>query len=165
MDNQRMNELWDEYSQLLVCKCMYMNFYINSFLDYVEREIFNEFKFKKRFKENVISNVRSDLYEIFDNESDVSIRMLCNIVINTIKSECEKVHMSKSKFESIMTKLTDSMEMDKEIEEFLRSCVILSTIISLIESDSIDYNNELYVEVLDVYNKVRETLSNRLCYK
>ena len=109
------DQLWDKYSKEDTFREMYVNFHNNLMLCYVEDIVFKEFCFKKKMKDEILSDIRCTVYELSkDDLNDLNFPELSRRLLEIIRTYCEEYRLPDSRIDSIMKKLTKSLHTDYE---------------------------------------------------
>ena len=108
-------QLWDKYSKEDTLRAMYINFHNNLMQSYVEDIVFKEFRFKKKMKDEILSDIRYTVYELSkDDLNDLNFPELSRRLLEIIRTSCEEYQLPDSRIDSIMKKLTKSLHTDYE---------------------------------------------------
>ena len=107
--------LWDKYSKEDTFREMYVNFHNNLMLCYVEDVVFKEFRFKKKMKDEILSDVRNTVYDLSEGDlNDLNFPELSRCLLDIVRTSCEEYRLPDSRIDSIMKKLTKSLHTDYE---------------------------------------------------
>lgn len=110
-----LDQLWDKYSKEDTFRAMYVNFHNNLMKSYVEDVVFKEFRFKKKMKDEILSDIRYTVYELSKGDlNDLNFPELGRCLLEIIRSSCEEYQLPDSRIDSIMKKLTKSLHTDYE---------------------------------------------------
>ena len=109
------DQLWDKYSKEDTFREMYVNFHNNLMLCYVEDVVFKEFRFKKKMKDEILSDVRNTVYDLSKGDlNDLNFPELSRRLLEIIRTSCEEYRLPDSRIDSIMKKLAKSLHTDYE---------------------------------------------------
>ena len=109
------DQLWDKYSKEDTFRAMYINFHNNLMQSYVEDIVFKEFRFKKKMKDEILSDVRNTVYDLSKGDlNDLNFPELSRRLLEIIRTSCEEYRLPDSRIDSIMKKLTKSLHTDYE---------------------------------------------------
>lgn len=110
-----LDQLWDRYSKKDTFRAMYINFHNNLMQSYVEDVVFKEFRFKKKMKDEILSDIRYTVYELSkDDLNDLNFPELSRCLLDIVRTSCEVYQLPDSRIDSIMKKLTKSLHTDYE---------------------------------------------------
>jgi hypothetical protein len=110
-----LDQLWDKYSKEDTFRAMYINFHNNLMQSYVEDVVFKEFRFKKKMKDEILSDVRNTVYYLSkDDLNDLNFVELGKRLENIVRNACFGYQLPDSRIDSIMKKLTKSLHTDYE---------------------------------------------------
>lgn len=110
-----LDRLWDKYSKEDTFCAMYINFHNNLMQSYVEDVVFKEFRFKKKMKDEILSDIRFTVYELSkDDLNDLNFPELSRRLLEIIRNACFGYQLPDSRIDSIMKKLTKSLHTDYE---------------------------------------------------
>ena len=98
----RVNKCWDEIAETETVKAMWFNVHKNGILNYVEDEIFKEFKFSKRLKQLIRSRLDWYMFDLMFEGSEINFDTLTDLMKDVINSECEQERISKKRLQHIM---------------------------------------------------------------
>ena len=109
------DQLWDKYSKEDTFREMYVNFHNNLMQSYVEDIVFKEFRFKKKMKDEILSDVRNTVCDLSKGDlNDLNFPELSIRLLEIIRTSCEEYQLPDSRIDSIMKKLTKSLHTDYE---------------------------------------------------
>jgi hypothetical protein len=109
------DQLWDKYSKEDTFRAMYINFHNNLMQSYVEDVVFKEFRFKKKMKDEILSDVRNTVCDLSKGDlNDLNFPELSRGLLEIIRTSCEEYQLPDSRIDSIMKKLTKSLHTDYE---------------------------------------------------
>ena len=115
MNTKILDQLWDKYSKEDTFRAMYVNFHNNLMQSYVEDIVFKEFRFKKKMKDEILSDIRYTVYELSkDDLNDLNFPELSRCLLDIVRTSCEEYRLPDSRIDSIMKKLTKSLHTDYE---------------------------------------------------
>lgn len=115
MNTKILDQLWDKYSKEDTFRAMYINFHNNLMQSYVEDVVFKEFRFKKKMKDEILSDIRYTVYELSKGDlNDLNFPELGRCLLEIIRTSCEEYQLPDSRIDSIMKKLTKSLHTDYE---------------------------------------------------
>jgi hypothetical protein len=115
MNTKILDQLWDKYSKDDTFRTMYVNFHNNLMQSYVEDIVFKEFRFKKKMKDEILSDIRYTVYELSkDDLNDLNFVELGKRLENIVRNACFGYQLPDSRIDSIMKKLTKSLHTDYE---------------------------------------------------
>jgi hypothetical protein len=115
MNTKILDQLWDKYSKEDTFRAMYINFHNNLMQSYVEDVVFKEFRFKKKMKDEILSDVRNTVYDLSKGDlNDLNFPELSRGLLEIIRTSCEEYQLPDSRIDSIMKKLTKSLHTDYE---------------------------------------------------
>lgn len=123
----RINKYWDEIAETETVKAMWFNEHKNGILNYVEDEIFKEFKFSKKLKQKIRSRLDWSIFDLHFQGLDISFNTLTDLMKEVINSECEQERISKKRLQQIMSTIdcaTDNRNIFDEFEMFLKAKII-----------------------------------------
>jgi hypothetical protein len=110
-----LDQLWDKYSKEDTFRAMYINLHNNLMQSYVEDVVFKEFRFKKKMKDEILSDVRNTVYDLSkDDLNDLNFVELGKSLVKIVRTSCEEYQLQDSRIDSIMKKLTKSLHTDYE---------------------------------------------------
>ena len=110
-----LDQLWDKYSKEDTFRAMYINFHNNLMQSYVEDVVFKEFRFKKKMKDEILSDVRNTVYDLSkDDINNLNFVELGKRLVKIVRTVCEEYQLPDSRIDSIMKKLTKSLHTDYE---------------------------------------------------
>ena len=110
-----LDQLWDKYSKEDTFRAMYINLHNNLMQSYVEDVVFKEFRFKKKMKDEILSDIRYTVYELSkDDINDLNFPELSRRLLEIIRNVCFGYQLPDSRIDSIMKKLTKSLHTDYE---------------------------------------------------
>ena len=110
-----LDQLWDKYSKEDTFRAMYINFHNNLMQSYVEDVVFKEFRFKKKMKDEILSDVRNTVYDLSKGDlNDLNFPELSRRLLEIIRTSCEEYRLPDSRIDSIMKKLAKSLHTDYE---------------------------------------------------
>lgn len=110
-----LDQLWDKYSKEDTFRAMYINFHNNLMQSYVENVVFKEFRFKKKMKDEILSDVRNTVYDLSKGDlNDLNFPELSKRLENIVRNTCFGYQLPESRIDSIMKKLTKSLHTDYE---------------------------------------------------
>lgn len=110
-----LDQLWDKYSKEDTFRAMYINFHNNLMQSYVEDVVFKEFRFKKKMKDEILSDVRNTVYDLSKGDlNDLNFPELSKRLENIVRNTCFGYQLPESRIDSIMKKLTKSLHTDYE---------------------------------------------------
>ena len=110
-----LDQLWDKYSKEDTFRAMYINLHNNLMQSYVEDVVFKEFRFKKKMKDEILSDIRYTVYELSKGDlNDLNFPELSRRLLEIIRTSCEEYQLPDSRIDSIMKKLTKSLHTDYE---------------------------------------------------
>ena len=110
-----LDQLWDKYSKEDTFRAMYVNFHNNLMQSYLEEVVFKEFRFKKKMKDEIVSDMRYTVYELSkDDLNDLNFPELSRCLLDIVRTSCEGYRLPDSRIDSIMKKLTKSLHTDYE---------------------------------------------------
>ena len=109
------DQLWDKYSKEDTFRAMYINLHNNLMQSYVEDVVFKEFRFKKKMKDEILSDIRYTVYELSkDDINNLNFPELSRRLLEIIRNVCFGYQLPDSRIDSIMKKLTKSLHTDYE---------------------------------------------------
>ena len=109
------DQLWDKYSKEDTFREMYVNFHNNLMLCYVEDVVFKEFRFKKKMKDEILSDIRYTVYDLSKGDlKDLNFPELSRRLLEITRTSCKEYQLPDSRIDSIMKKLTKSLHTDYE---------------------------------------------------
>lgn len=115
MNTKILDQLWDKYSKEDTFRAMYINLHNNLMQSYVEDVVFKEFRFKKKMKDEILSDVRNTVYDLSKGDlNDLNFPELSRRLLEIIRTSCEEYRLPDSCIDSIMKKLTKSLHTDYE---------------------------------------------------
>jgi hypothetical protein len=115
MNTKILDQLWDKYSKEDTFREMYINFHNNLMQSYVEDIVFKEFRFKKKMKDEILSDIRYTVYELSkDDLNDLNFVELGKRLENIVRNACFGYQLQDGRIDSIMKKLTKSLHTDYE---------------------------------------------------
>lgn len=115
LNPRTIDQLWDKYSKEDTFRAMYVNFHNNLMQSYLEEVVFKEFRFKKKMKDVILSDMRYTVYELSkDDINDLNFPELSKRLMEIIRNACWGYQLSDSRIDSIMKKLTKSLHTDYE---------------------------------------------------
>ena len=110
-----LDQLWDKYSKEDTFRAIYINFHNNLMQSYVEDVVFKEFRFKKKMKDEILSDVRNTVYDLSKGDlNDLNFPELSRRLLEIIRTSCEEYRLPDSRIDSIMKKLAKSLHTDYE---------------------------------------------------
>ena len=102
-----LDQLWDKYSKEDTFRAMYINLNNNLMQSYVEDVVFKEFRFKKKMKDEILSDIRYTVYELSkDDINNLNFVELGKRLVKIVRTVCEEYQLPDSRIDSIMKKLT-----------------------------------------------------------
>ena len=117
INTKNFNKLWDKYSKEDTFREMYVDLYNNLIQGYVEDIVFKEFRFKKKMKDEILSDIRYTVYELSkDDINNLNLIELCNRLEKIIRTSCEENQLLNSRIDTIMKKLSKSVHPVSENE-------------------------------------------------
>lgn len=109
------DQLWDKYSKEDTFRAIYINFHNNLMQSYVEDVVFREFRFKKKMRDEILSDVRNTVYDLSKSDlNDLNFPELSTRLLDIVRTSCEEYQLPDSRIDSIMKKLTKSLHTDYE---------------------------------------------------
>lgn len=113
MNTTVLDQLWDKYSKEDTFRAMYINLHNNLMQSYVEDVVFKEFRFKKKMKDEILSDIRYTVYELSkDDINNLNFVELGKRLVKIVRTSCEEYQLQDSRIDSIVKKLTKSLHMD-----------------------------------------------------
>ena len=110
-----LDQLWDKYSKEDTFRAMYVNLHNNLMQSYLEDVVFKEFRFKKKMKDEIVSDMRYTVYQLFkDDINNLNFPELSRCLMDIVRTSCEEYRLPDSHIDSIMKKLTKSLHTDYE---------------------------------------------------
>jgi hypothetical protein len=110
-----LDHLWDKYSKEDTFRAMYVNLHNNLMKSYVEDIVFKEFRFKKKMKDEILSDVRNMVYDLSKGDlNDLNFPELSRCLLDIVRTSCEEYLLPDSRIDSIMKKLAKSLHTDYE---------------------------------------------------
>lgn len=114
-DPKLIDRLWDKYSQESTFRTMYVNFHNNLMRGYVEDVVFEEFRLKKKIKDEILSDLRYTVYDLSkDDINNLNFPVLSNRLLEIVQTVCKDNQVSESRIDSMMRKLGRSLHTDFE---------------------------------------------------
>ena len=113
------NKYWDEIADTETVRAMWFNVHKNGILNYVEDEIFKEFKFSKRFKQQIRSRLDWYMFDLMFEGSEINFDTLTDLMKDVINSECEQERISKKRLQHIISTIdcaTDNRDKFNDLE-------------------------------------------------
>jgi hypothetical protein len=123
----RVNKCWDEIAETETVKAMWFNVHKNGILNYVEDEIFKEFKFSKRLKQLIRSRLDWYMFDLMFEGSEINFDTLTDLMKDVINSECEQERISKKRLQYIMSTIdcaTDNRDNFNDLELYVKAKII-----------------------------------------
>ena len=123
----RVNKYWDEIAETETVKAMWFNVHKNGILNYVEDEIFKEFKFSKRLKQLIRSRLDWYMFDLMFEGSEINFDTLTDLMKDVIKMECEYENVSKKRLQQIMSTIdcaTDNRDNFNDLELYVKAKII-----------------------------------------
>jgi hypothetical protein len=123
----RVNKYWDEIAETETVKAMWFNVHKNGILNYVEDEIFKEFKFSKRLKQLIRSRLDWYMFDLMFEGSEINFDTLTDLMKDVINSECEQERISKKRLQHIMSTIdcaTDNRDNFNDLELYVKAKII-----------------------------------------
>ena len=123
----RVNKCWDEIAETETVKAMWFNVHKNGILNYVEDEIFKEFKFSKRLKQLIRSRLDWYMFDLMFEGSEINFDTLTDLMKDVIKMECEYENVSKKRLQQIMSTIdcaTDNRDNFNDLELYVKAKII-----------------------------------------
>jgi hypothetical protein len=123
----RVNKCWDEIAETETVKAMWFNVHKNGILNYVEDEIFKEFKFSKRLKQLIRSRLDWYMFDLMFEGSEINFDTLTDLMKDVINSECEQERISKKRLQHIMSTIdcaTDNRDNFNDLELYVKAKII-----------------------------------------
>ena len=123
----RVNKCWDEIAETETVKAMWFNVHKNGILNYVEDEIFKEFKFSKRLKQQIRSRLDWYMFDLMFEGSEIKFDTLTDLMKDVINSECEQERISKKRLQHIMSTInraTDNRDNFNDLELYVKAKII-----------------------------------------
>lgn len=123
----RINKYWDEIAETETVKAMWFNVHKNGILNYVENEIFKEFKFSKKLKQQIRSHLDWCIFDLEYGGSVINFETLKDLMKDVIKKECEYENVSKKRLQHIMTTIengTNNREGLDDLELYVKGKII-----------------------------------------
>ena len=109
------DQLWDKYSKEDTFRAMYINFHNNLMQSYVEDIVFKEFRFKKKMKDEILSDIRYIVDELSkDDINNLNFVELGKRLVKIVQTVCEEYQLPDSRIDSILKKLSKSIHTDYE---------------------------------------------------
>ena len=121
------NQYWDEIAETETVKAMWFNVHKNGILNYVEDEIFKEFKFSKRLKQLIRSRLDWYMFDLMFEGSEINFDTLTDLMKDVIKMECEYENVSKKRLQQIMSTIdcaTDNRDNFNDLELYVKAKII-----------------------------------------
>lgn len=110
-----LDQLWDKYSKDDTFRAMYVNLHNNLMQSYIETVVFKEFRFKKKMKDEILSDMRCTVYELSkDDINNLNFVELGKRLVKIVRTSCEEYQLPDSRIDSIMKKLAKSLHTDYE---------------------------------------------------
>lgn len=123
----RVNKCWDEIAETETVKAMWFNVHKNGILNYVEDEIFKEFKFSKRLRQLIRSRLDWYMFDLMFEGSEINFDTLTDLMKDVINSECEQERISKKRLQHIMSTIdyaTDNRDNFNDLELYVKAKII-----------------------------------------
>lgn len=123
----RINKYWDEIAETETVKAMWFNVHKNGILNYVEDEIFKEFKFSKKLKQLIRSRLDWYMFDLMFEGSEINFDTLTDLMKDVINSECEQERISKKRLQHIMSTIdyaTDNRDNFNDLELYVKAKII-----------------------------------------
>ena len=123
----RVNKYWDEIAETETVKAMWFNVHKNGILNYVEDEIFKEFKFSKRLKQQIRSRLDWYMFDLMFEGSEINFDTLTDLMKDVINSECEQERISKKRLQHIISTIdcaTDNRDNFNDLELYVKAKII-----------------------------------------
>ncbi len=141
-----LDQLWDKYSKDDTFRAMYVNFHNNLMQSYLEDVVFKEFRFKKKMKDEIVSDMRYTVYELSkDDINNLNFPELSKRLENIVRNACFGYQLPESRIDTIMKKLTKSLYTDYENGWILTlKVVFIFEYMSVYEDDEV-LNNENFL--------------------
>ena len=109
------DQLWDKYSKEDTFRAMYVNFHNNLMRGYVEDVVFEEFRLKKKIKDEILSDLRYTVYDLsMDDINNLNFPVLSNRLLEIVQTVCKDNQVSESRIDSMMRKLGRWLHTDFE---------------------------------------------------
>lgn len=141
----RVNKCWDEIAETETVKAMWFNVHKNGILNYVEDEIFKEFKFSKRLKQQIRSRLDWYMFDLMFEGSEINFDTLTDLMKDVINSECEQERISKKRLQHIMSTIdcaTDNRDNFNDLELYVKAKII-EDVLQLTLEDFDDWFNQI----------------------
>ena len=123
----RVNKYWDEIAETETVKAMWFNVHKNGVLGYVENEVFKEFKFRKKLKQQIRSRLDWYMFDLMFEGSEINFDTLTDLMKDVIKMECEYENVSKKRLQQIMSTIdcaTDNRDNFNDLELYVKAKII-----------------------------------------
>lgn len=110
-----LDQLWGKYSKEDTFRAMYVNFHNNLMQSYLEDVVFKEFRFKKKMKDEIVSDMRYTVYELSNDDiNNLNFPELSKRLETIVRNACFGYQLPESRIDTIMKKLTKSLHTDYE---------------------------------------------------
>ena len=95
IDSIDFKEEWEKLANTEDVKAIWMNIHMDGISGFIEEELFKEFRFAKRLKKGILSNIKCEIFKLHYIGQEITFKIIAELMKEVIKTECEEAFAAR----------------------------------------------------------------------
>lgn len=117
IDRIDFKEEWRKIADTDDVRAMWMNYHLNVISNFIEEELFKEFRFTKKLRKDILSTLGWEIFRLHYKGQEITFKIIAELLNEIIKTECEDAKISKRRIEKILNTVNQSMGDEDELND------------------------------------------------